>query len=205
MPAATATKNATDAIYTITMVGLYFSHDAGQAGRVHRPYEVKWECPAKLVAETHPHTIFKRNVAPKLMPRLYSDYICLATFQVASATCTNPELVKDDINMQNKFELEQFIADRAMKIDPSLFDDDMELRQAIIDYRKDTEAFMLNQQRLLKHKKGDINIRRALEETIDFDGLLALNGVGVAKPNQKPRKPAHRVVDDGSADKLGDL
>lgn len=200
---ATATQTKTDDIYTIEMVGTYYSRD-GATGLITKEYHATWQCPAKLVAECHPHTIFKRSVAPKLLPRLYTDFLTLATFEVAKATCTNPGLLKEDINMQNKHQLVQFIADRSMEIDPSLFDDDMQLRQAIIDYRKDPDAFKRNQKKMYVHKSADLQIRRALEETIDFDDLLALNGIGKAS-GKTPTKKSFRVEAPTKEDRLGDL
>lgn len=188
-------------IYTITMRGTFFAK--GENGSILEPYEVVFPMGKKQLEQLKPTAFFRQHVAGLVMPRKYPNYQAnngsqLAEFYVAHSTCSVPEMLSEEIDLLTRTGLITYIEERGLPIEIYLYDDDMQLRQAIYDHRKDPEGFQKIQATYLKRKKGGIEIKKQFNEICSMDQLLAMNGIGEIKkePATAGKSKSSKKFDD---------
>lgn len=182
-----------DIKYTVTMEGSYYVRE-GQ-GLVLKPYKVKCymshlqlEIGDNGFPKFWPSVIFKHWIAPGLMERMYPGYVSLASFYVTDAKCNAPNMLKNNILLMTRFDLEEYIEQHGLRINPILYDDDMALRQAIWDFRKDPDSFKRQEAHLRLVKRDVIANRKILGKMASVEDLLELNGFEVEKETTKTKK-----------------
>lgn len=185
--------NASSIIYTLHFEGLFYAR--GEHGNSEVPYNVKFKATHKQIESLRPTAIFKHYVAGKLMPRLYKNYTepngkLLATMNLVDAECTVPEMLENNIYLMNKEQLEDYIDEKSMPINKRLYRDYSELQQAIIDYRKDPDAFKKHQGTVAVRKKEMLENEEEFESICSIDELMELN-----KP-AAPKKSRKQIQDD---------
>lgn len=104
-----------------------------------------------VFAESHPGalSIFRKCLHDtssniyKLMFKKYPDYVRFRTHTItAELNLTNPNKSPKAIDRMNKKQLAKYISENDIKIDATLFGDDIgALRQAIADYENNPETF----------------------------------------------------------------
>lgn len=171
-----------DVRYVITMHGNYFARK--DQGTAELPYRVKCYMTHGQIRKMIPNAIFKWYIAPQIMKRLYTNYTSLASFDVAECECEDESLLANNIYLMQRTQLEEHIDEENMPIEPMLYDDIMQLRQAILDYKKDPEAFEEQQLHLYKVKKDVVANKKILGKIATVDELLILNGVNVGEETE---------------------
>lgn len=162
--------------YQVTITGTYFSKT-----NVEKPYEY-------TAVMEHRHikqgalSVFKNHIAPVRMPQLYPDYVNLATHEVKKCVNTNaPEDVPDNVLVMNREEILDYIDAEEYPIAVQLYEDTDQLRQAVLDYEEEPEAFLVNQAMLQKRKGDKMEMKHS---------LLALNPA----PQNIPPQPLQNTA-----------
>ena len=180
--ARTSTKEpeapATAIIYTLRFQGMFYCR--GEHGNSEKPYDVRFRATHKQIESLRPTAIFKHYIAPKLMPRLYPEYTepsgkQLATMNLVGAKCTIPEMLDNNIFLMSFEQLEDYVDDKKMPIDKRLYKDYASLQQAIIDYRKDPDAFSKHQKTVATRKKQLLENEDEFDSICSIEDLLELN------------------------------
>lgn len=134
-------KKAVKREYEITFEGDYFA--AAKGGLELRPYNV-----TLTMNEEHRQagflSVFKNVAAPALMRKKYPDYAdALATHRVvAIKDLAQPDLVIDDPKLMTFAEVIAFVSKNALPVNLTLYKDEDELKQAVVECLEDEDAFV---------------------------------------------------------------
>lgn len=142
-----------DALYTVTLSGLYIGSVTGAAGgeaQCLKPYSITVSMDHDMVSQHGPLSSFKRFIAEQTMKRKYPDYKALSTFQVDACTCDKPELIKNNINLLTYPALVLYVKENDLNINTDLYDDATNLRRAIKDYEEDKDGYAITEATLQK-------------------------------------------------------
>lgn len=140
-------------IYQLRLVGLYFA--AAPEGTKYCPFDIKVRMDSSMTEDDMAIAVFKRLIAPTLMKRKYPDYLGLAECTIAESMREDGKPI-DNIFLMTRKQLEEYIEDEPKldDIDVDLYEDDPSLRQAVVDCRKDRDAFV-KMQDITRSRKGE--------------------------------------------------
>lgn len=194
MPTIAQTRTAKDKVaakrsankdkWTLIFVGLYAKMEGSQI--VQKPYRVTIIVPDRLIFRGV-HHLFVKYYAPKVMPNLYSGYQHLFTFDVESATCSDPDKERTTVSVLSREQLVAYIVENDLPVEQELYPDPADLRQAINECTdpKSEKGFLQNQV-IRRERLGDTLVVAA--DTLDFieESLLQ---------NEPRRKKIKQVAD----------
>lgn len=136
-----------DPIFTITIYGEMVIQTAEKI--VNKPYEHTYRVPKSVVDERGPISPFKNAIAKAQFPILYPGFQSLATHHIKQVVCEEqPELVIANPILCNFEQLMEIVEDTDGDVDPTLYTDEDQLRQALLDYINDPEIFAIQQDRI---------------------------------------------------------
>lgn len=136
-----------DPIFTATIYGEMVIQTADKPVNV--PYEHTYNVPKSVVDQLGVLSPFKNSIAAVQFPVLYPGFQTLATHHIKQVVCEeNPELVVSNPNLCNFEQLLEIVEDTDGDIDMTLYTDEYQLRQAVLDYINDPEIFAIQQERL---------------------------------------------------------
>lgn len=176
---AKARRNTT---YEITIGGLYFGTTEGRTETL--PYEVTVLMDQGLV-NAGPLSVFKRHIAPDLMPKRYPNYTYLHTYEIRKTSAQDGDGAGDNLQLMTRPELEAYIADEGMPVNLDLYDDIGALCQAVISYKEDAESFLKTQATMQERKSGAMALRRKAREL--NPPLAATTNAPAGRPGRPPK------------------
>lgn len=163
-------------IYLVTFRGEYLSGntEGGRSGFVAYETTVKM---TKDMVEFNAQSIFAGVLAQTIMPKRFSDFRHLSTFNVVKTVREDGEEITN-IKLLNRGELADLVERSKLPINLALYKDDEDLRQAILSCAKDKKKFLeLQKQNAPKLIERDKYVAEALALNTDDE----LNGEDAAK------------------------
>jgi hypothetical protein len=99
---------------------------------------------------------FLKHYVPRLMPRIYKDFISILTFEITDAVCSDPRIQAENLDVMTRAQLLAYIAESELPVETELYADAADLCQAIKECvnPKTSETFERNQQ-IRKERMGD--------------------------------------------------
>lgn len=141
-----------------------------------KPYSIEATLNKEHV-EKGPLSSFVKYIAPVVMPKKYPDYISLHTHTIVKMTCSNPDLVGDNLAVMSWHQLKDYVEYIGLEVDVDLYADTGTLRQAIEECEDDETAFLKSQEKLAERIGPEIKLKRDAEK---------LNSQGVSSPETAP-------------------
>lgn len=139
-PKNTKRKDAiNDTVYTIKFGGNYFANDVD--GLTQKAYTLTVKMKHEHVNKEGAKSVFKNVIAPKLMPQKYPDYVSLATYHILASECDRPELLEGNLKLLTTDGLLSYIENEELDINVHLYDNEDDLRNAIISYQEDPDMY----------------------------------------------------------------
>jgi len=128
-------------------------------------YEYSFKFLHSMLQERSALSIFKNEVAPLHFPQLFPGFQAVLTHYLREVQCPeDPRRVAENPVLLNRVGLIEFIDDYGLPVEAPLYQDDDQLRQAVLDCIDDEEVFVI-QQRRRKEKYGtSAEVRAALME-----------------------------------------
>lgn len=155
-------------VYEVTMHGQYFATTKSD-DKVLRSYEVTFKVMQKHILIGLKH-VFRRTIAPKLMPPQYPEFNGLYTYNIKEVKCPdNAAYVLQQPVLMNRGQLVEYIKRNYSNkgvpiIKAALFTDSDQLLEAIDLYNKDPKAFLTWQE----NKNAKHGASLALYDEIEF-------------------------------------
>lgn len=183
-------------IVFITFEGLYYT--AGEKGKNVYSYVAK-DVPFNLEQLNDPKesalSLWRHNYAQHIMPKLYPDFMGLATFEIKDKSCpTDPTLLLQNIGIMNFAELTEYIDSNNLDIITELYEDAGSLRSAIRSYGTDREGFLKTQRITEKRRGPQLHKQKAATEMLELHYKTA--SASTARNTNTNKKPKPETDDD---------
>lgn len=156
-------KKTKEKVYGVRIAGDY--HAATEKGNELKPYDI-------TVAMNDEHksagflSVFKNLVAPRAMRQEYPDYADhLHTHRIISVVDRDdPDAFPDDPNLMTLNQLYAFIEKNDLPVEPDLYKDEDELKQAVIECLQDEDTFEETQNRRRETRGESVALQKSLSE-----------------------------------------
>lgn len=162
-------------VYLVTFHGHYIGSN-GQNVELH-PYEITVAMEEDMVdgKKTSAQSVFKGSLAEELMPLKYPGYTSLSTYHIKEAITVSGAPVTF-IQLKNKVELRELIANENLPVQAELYPDTDALREAIILCKREPDAFKAQQDNVREVRGAKIITKsRALQLNEETAKILREN------------------------------
>lgn len=149
--------------YDVNISGEYFA--AVKGGQELKPYNV-----TVRMNDDHKEagflSVFKNLVAPRMMRQQYPDYgDHLMTHRIISIKDTeNPDAIPNEPQLMTLQQLMAFIQKNELPVDPGLYRDEDELKEAVIQCLEDEDVFEEAQAKRRELRGANVALANALDE-----------------------------------------
>lgn len=193
---AAANKYGKEDIYEITCEGQYYN-----GKKDYGSYKVSVRLPESARGLGWLSTI--KNMVLKdvvHMSRLYPDWKRYRTHVITRATnLTNERAPIRDLSVMNRGQIIKYIDYKGLEIEPELYPELPELRQAVRSYAEDPTAFLKFQEKLKERVGPQMSIRKAL---LSLNPELTLSSEG--PQSNQTSIPTEQSVDGISVPEIDD-
>jgi hypothetical protein len=161
-PAKDAQKPNTD-MYLVKVQGTYYTATDAAAGNIIKDFNVDVNMPADMLDFAMSH--LRNTLIGPAITLKDPGYKRFRTFEIVSVTNLDDptEPITNPLFM-SRAELLKFIDAKELNVEPHLFPTVEELRQAVVECRKDAESFAINQKHIKDNREQEILARTALAQ-----------------------------------------
>lgn len=183
-------------IYEVTVAGEYYSSRHGQKGVSRYELTVKLDEQAKDQGFLG---VIRKNVLNRALKAKYPDYKRFRTHYIIGVLdITNPQKPKtiNELSYMDRKTIVKFILTKKLPIEPNLYPEISDLRQAVRDYRNNKEQFLLLQEKRSKTKGKELGVARAVDELNPDLDKPQFSDKEFAKTHAVHTKPTEQDPDD---------
>jgi hypothetical protein len=161
-PAKESTKANND-MYEVNVQGTYYTATDAAAGNIIKDFTVKVNMPAAMLDCAMSH--LRNTLLGPAITAKDPGYKRFRTFEISHITNLDDptEPITNPLFM-SRAELLKFIDAKELDVEEHLFPTVEELRQAVVECRKDPESFAINQKHIKDNREEDILARTALAQ-----------------------------------------
>lgn len=183
-------------IYEVTVAGEYYSSRHGQKGVSRYELTVKLDEQAKDQGFLG---VIRKNILNRALRAKYPDYKRFRTHYITGVLdITDPGKPKsiNELSYMDRKTIIKFILTKKLPIEPNLYPEISDLRQAVRDYRNNKEQFLLLQEKRSKTKGKELNVARAVDELNPDLDKPQFSDKEFAKTHAVHTKPTEQDPDD---------
>lgn len=172
--------------YLVTCEGQYYTGDKSRKG--FGSYSVTVELGEKEKKQGF-LSVIKREVLERAtaMQKLYPDWVRYRTHYISNAVNKDKKAPVKELTLMNRSQIVAYINKQGLPIEPDLYPEVTELRQALLDWRNDKKQF-LETQANKKFKYGDR--LKISQSVLERNPWLTKEGVApTTEPNHTTSPP----------------
>jgi hypothetical protein len=194
-------------IYEVRFHGMYHTQEKG----VHKPYEFIINMDEKAKKQGFLHTFVRQVLTDpgfqRELRKKYPDWKRHRTHHEDGAVIIKPDGTRvpvQELGLMNYKQLAAYIRSKDIGIQTDLFPTAPELKQAIVDYRDNREAFLKNQQMKADKIGMKLEVAASLRDLNDWS-TINIEQDNSAVKNDPIRNAPAEAKDLNDADELEDL
>ena len=150
-------------MYQVNVQGTYYTAADSMSGNIIKEFNTSVNMPADMLDLAMSH--LRNTLLAPALTKLDPGYKRFRTFEIVNViNVDDPSEPITNPLFMSRPELLKFIDHKELDIEVHLFPSIEELRQAVVECRKDPESFAINQKHIKDNREQDILARAALAE-----------------------------------------